>query len=245
MKSLSLMAIFKNETMGIKLWIEHYLWQGVEKFYLIDNGSTDNPLPILKPYIKSGIVKYIRRNEPHRQVMHYRKTFKKYVQKRTKWLIVCDLDEFLFGLQRKLIDILKDPVNHRIAIIYNNWILFGSDHLIDQPPDIRQSIIHRQPGFHSLTKYIINTKFVKRSKSLGIHLISDYDHLPTVNMNDQIHLNHYPIQSLEYFTKVKMTRGDVNSQGSDHVRDLNYFHHYDTNTTVFDDSLKKLIVNGY
>ena len=45
---ISLLAIFKNETMGLKLWIDHYIKQGVEKFYLIDNDSTDNPLAILQ-----------------------------------------------------------------------------------------------------------------------------------------------------------------------------------------------------
>ena len=43
----SCLSIFKNETMNLKLWIEHYLWQGIEHFYLIDNGSDDNPLSIL------------------------------------------------------------------------------------------------------------------------------------------------------------------------------------------------------
>jgi glycosyltransferase involved in cell wall biosynthesis len=48
---LSVLSIFKNETMNLKIWIEHYLWQGVEHFYLIDNGSDDNPLNILQEYI--------------------------------------------------------------------------------------------------------------------------------------------------------------------------------------------------
>ena len=55
---LSVLAQFKNETMNLKVWIEHYLWQGVEHFYLIDNGSTDNPLSILQEYINRGIVSY-------------------------------------------------------------------------------------------------------------------------------------------------------------------------------------------
>ena len=52
------LSIFKNETMNLKLWLEHYLWQGVGHFYLIDNGSTDNPLSILQEYIDKGIITY-------------------------------------------------------------------------------------------------------------------------------------------------------------------------------------------
>jgi glycosyltransferase involved in cell wall biosynthesis len=55
---LSVLSIFKNETMNLKLWLEHYLWQGVGHFYLIDNGSTDNPLSILQEYIDKGIITY-------------------------------------------------------------------------------------------------------------------------------------------------------------------------------------------
>ena len=54
---LSVLAIFKNETMNLKMWIDHYLWQGVEHFYLIDNGSTDKPLAILKEYIDNSEIK--------------------------------------------------------------------------------------------------------------------------------------------------------------------------------------------
>ena len=39
---LSIVAIFKNESWILKEWIEHYLNQGVDHFFLIDNGSTDN-----------------------------------------------------------------------------------------------------------------------------------------------------------------------------------------------------------
>jgi hypothetical protein len=51
---LSVLSIFKNETINLKLWLDHYLWQGAEHFYLIDNGSTDEPLNILQEYIDKG-----------------------------------------------------------------------------------------------------------------------------------------------------------------------------------------------
>ena len=69
---LSLLAQMKNETMNLKVWIDHYLWQGVEKIYLIDNGSTDEPLKILKQYIDKGIVFYVSLPEKHKQVEHYK-----------------------------------------------------------------------------------------------------------------------------------------------------------------------------
>ena len=38
-----------------------------------------------------------------------------------------------------------------------------------------------------------------------------------------LQLNHYPLQSWEYFSKVKMTRGDVSSVAMDSVRDAGYY----------------------
>jgi len=42
MFKLSVLAMFKNEGMIIEEWFKHYLDEGVEHFYLIDNGSTDD-----------------------------------------------------------------------------------------------------------------------------------------------------------------------------------------------------------
>ena len=39
---LVVVSVFKNEADVLKEWIEHHLWQGVEHFYLVDNGSTDD-----------------------------------------------------------------------------------------------------------------------------------------------------------------------------------------------------------
>jgi hypothetical protein len=45
--------------------------------------------------------------------------------------------------------------------------------------------------------------------------------------------------SKEYFEKIKMTRGDVNSITFDNIRDWTYFNNYDTNE-VYDDELANL-----
>ena len=69
---LSVLAQFKNETMNLKLWLDHHLWQGVQHFFLIDNGSTDNPTRILQEYIDKGIVSYFYRPKLASQVENYR-----------------------------------------------------------------------------------------------------------------------------------------------------------------------------
>jgi hypothetical protein len=112
-----IMAIFKNETMNLKLWLDHYLWQGVDHFYLIDNGSTDYPLYILNEYISKGIVTYYHRDQKHQQPQHYRYVFdKEYLMFKTKWLCICDLDEFFFGTEVKLSEAINRFDNYDVII---------------------------------------------------------------------------------------------------------------------------------
>ena len=54
---LSIVAVFKNEAMGMEEWLNHYIMQGVEHFYLIDNGSTDGTAAIAESYNVDHIIK--------------------------------------------------------------------------------------------------------------------------------------------------------------------------------------------
>src|SRR5262245_23964419 len=56
---LTICAIFKNEKKYLKEWIEYHRLIGVDHFYLYNNNSSDHPLELLLPYIKTGIVTVI------------------------------------------------------------------------------------------------------------------------------------------------------------------------------------------
>jgi hypothetical protein len=242
---LSILCIFKNETMNLKTWIEHYLWQGINHFYLIDNGSDDNPLLILQNYIDKGLVTYYFLPEKYKQIQHYRYIFdKENLKNKTYWLAICDLDEFFYGVDNKLSTKLKqlDYFN----VIYCNWLMFGSDNLINQPKDIRTSIIHREKNTHINTKYIFKTSSLESSNQIHIHyLLKPWNgYIMKYHFaNKLIRLNHYPIQSLEFFKSVKMTRGDVSNADINLVRNMDYFYNYNKNTTFKDNTLKYLIEN--
>ena len=247
--NLSIMAIFKNETMNLRLWIEHYLWQGVDHFYLIDNGSTDSPLNILLEYIDKGIITYYYRAEKHKQSQHYRYVFdNENVKEKTKWLCICDLDEFFFGTENKLI-VSLDEFNNYDAI-YTNSYFYGSDNLIDQPTDIRKSIIHRTNDTANGTKYIFKTSSINNSSEIWIHWLVEPGTLTKkmhneIFTNTTIRLNHYITQSLEYFKTVKMTRGDADVLQNENIRTMDVFNNYTQTATIKDDILKQIVENGY
>ena len=51
MHEISIISMFKNESSIIKCWIQHYIDEGIDHFYLIDNGSTDNFKTEIKDYM--------------------------------------------------------------------------------------------------------------------------------------------------------------------------------------------------
>ncbi|MDE7451045.1 MAG: glycosyltransferase family 92 protein [Alistipes sp.] len=55
---LAVCAIAKNEGPYFVEWIEWHRRQGVDKFYIYDNESTDGTRELLEPYVRSGLVEY-------------------------------------------------------------------------------------------------------------------------------------------------------------------------------------------
>jgi hypothetical protein len=244
---LSVLAQFKNETSNLKLWLNHHIWQGVQHFYLIDNGSTDNPLTILAPYIKKGFVTYFYRPKLYSQIENYRKIFAKHIWFKSFWVAVIDLDEFLYGVDQRLVKKLRHL--HYYNIIYCNWFVYGTSGCIDQPADIRKSNIHRMPNIDPInTKYIIKSFEVVHPSQLWIHwLVEPHSNNaiksgPRVrNANQLIRLNHYVCQSEEFFLKVKSTRGDATKAGNKWTREL--FNAHNNSATFIDETLKNIVEN--
>ena len=242
---LSVLSIFKNETMNLKLWLDHYLWQGAEHFYLIDNGSDDNPLTILQEYIDKGIISYYYLPEKYKQVDHYRYVFDtENIKDKTTWLAVCDLDEFFFGVNQKLTTKIKSLENY-FDYILCNWKMYGSNGLENHPPDIRTAITKCEKQLHELTKYIFKPNIIKNSSQICIHKLLDISYINKNRIriaNQLIRLNHYPIQSIEFFQTVKMTRGAADSENYNNIRDMTYFNSYDQ-TNDNDETLKNIVLN--
>ena len=251
MYELSLFAIFKNEGHIIKEWIEHYLSEGVEHFWLIDNGSTDEYEDQIKPYMDR--VTLFKDSTKHQQIALYDKYVLPKINE-TKWIIGCDLDEFIWSTKGTLKDTLK-TLDSDVGVIHIPWEQYGSSGLIEQPEKVIPSFLHRRRGtFYVETKCIVRTDVIQ---SLGIHYFELGNDCKIVNSrfeediygnhtfseiseeiikNAKIRLAHYQVQSRNWYTNVKMTRGDVNIPSSENARDDAYFKERDTND-IFDDSL--------
>lgn len=241
----AVMAIFKNETLNLRLWLDHHIWQGAQHFFLIDNGSTDRPLCVLQDYIDRGIVTYRSRPEPYLQVHHYRSLYAdEDIPSKTRWLAVLDLDEFVFGVSAPLRSVLVG-FEDTADIIQMNWLMFGT-HLEKHPPDVRTALTMRAPNMHGNTKVLFQTDVISNPRYIHMHRVLDDFQFRKRVENEHIHLHHYPLQSMEYFTTVKMTRGDAYHKRYDTTRNLSYFESINRDSTVVhDDTLARLVRDGY
>lgn len=269
MPTLCLVAIFKNESYIIKEWIDHYLNQGVDKFFLIDNGSTDEYYSILEPYIVAGKVDLVKDAKKHAQAELYNKHFLNKCR-RYEWVIVCDLDEFIYG--RKYCNSIKDflsKVHNNFSQVFIPWKMFGSngfDTMDKQQPSSVisaftkrinnndnknnkfRAFVYKGKVKYIYSKTIIRTKYLVKIgihnsetlnkryltsyvlKSNHIHENKDYTQInENIIENSALHLNHYAIQSLDWFMRVKATRGDVNAGVSENTRNKQYFQEYNLN----------------
>lgn len=244
--TLGVLGIMKNEAFNIDEWVQHYLSVGAGKIFLIDNGSTDDTVRKAQSWVAKGVVELVEYPARYRQRQHYWAAFNQLkIAQKCQWLVVADLDEFWFCPSGKpMPDQLKEFRD--IDVIYGNWRMFGSNGQITHPASLRQGFTLREPHLHThrYRKYICRTKVVKNQHSLGIHAVTGARSERTVSDNELFHLNHYPIQSLEYFQKVKMTRGDATKSSNDLVRDMAYFQHYDADCSQEDRLLADLVASG-
>lgn len=258
---LSVIGHFKNEGHIIKEWIKHYVSEGVEHFYLIDNGSTDNyeeeigglPVTIIKDDRNVNQMILMQENIFH-------------LKDDSEWLIYVDLDEFMYGVDKPISHILKD-VEDDVGKIVVPWKMFGSSGHIKQPTNVVDNFLYRKFGdYDTWTKCIVRSSCLKNLQENGHDLRtqeskkslystfepwwksnSDSEFAIRVTEKDiskmKIRMNHYIIQSEEWFRQIKMSRGDAATMGSNH-RDMNYFKQHDTND-IYDDELKLKRMNHF
>lgn len=236
---LAVCAIAKNEGPYFKEWIEWHQSQGVEKFYIYDNESTDCTKEVLAPYIESGVVEYTYFPGQKKQLEAYDDCFERH-RLETRWLAVIDLDEFIVPIKDKNILEFLRPME-KFSVVEINWLVYGSGGAKTKEPGGVMERFKR----HSLPEHQLNTHVKsiadprrvctmigcheaarlsgKVADSNGKSLKKNFrDRMP---QQEVIRINHYAIKSYEEFL-AKRARGRARATT---IRDLDYFERYDLN----------------
>jgi len=229
MYKLSVGAIFRNESHGIKEWIEHYLLHGVEHFYLINDESTDNTVEIIQTYIDENIITLFNPIWP-RYLGRQRDMYTKYILphlKETQWLLMVDLDEYMWSpIDINLVKPLEKCLN--LGQLQVRETRFGSNGHIEQPARIVESFT-KCTTKRCCFKYFVNSKY--EFTHLNVHHATFANKEHELNNflilgDEYFMLNHYSCQSRNFWRDVKCTRNDCDNY---RVRNMDGFAELDLN----------------
>lgn len=218
---LAVAAIIKDEERYIREWIEFHLIQGVQRFYLLDNGCSDHTEEILKPYIESGTVEFIPYPGKQAQIFGYCDLVHR-LKKAAKWVAFIDADEYLFAADGSdLKGFLAEYEEYPGLAV--NWVVFGPGGNEKRPEGLiienyRETFANRNHEMNCRVKLIVqpaqvhcfltaHTALFKKAKPAvnemkkpinGTSMLTSYGGATTrTNSIERIRLNHYWTKSLE------------------------------------------------
>lgn len=237
---LAVCAIAKDEGPYFKEWIDWHKAQGVDKFYIYDNGSTDATAEILRPYIEDGTVEYIPFPGHRMQLAAYDDCMARH-RFDTRWIAFIDLDEFIVPVADTSVDAFLRRFESFPAVEIN-WLIYGSGGQRGKSPrPVMERFRRHSLPSHPLNRHVKSIVNPRRVFTMtGCHEAARIDgraadsHGNPVTRNfrerepqqDIIRINHYAVRSFEEFVE-KQARG--RASGTKRTVEREYFDRYDLN----------------
>ncbi len=232
--NISIAAITKDDHPYIAEWIDYHRLIGADHFYIYDNNEGEETHEILAPYIREGIVDYVKwptlaewgvtQNGAYTHALKSCKGV-------TKWLSFLDTDEFIVPMKYEtLTETLEEEYAYK-PLIFVNWRFFGTSFISLPPPCLILPHLTRcsQHDFcdNKIGKMIVQPEYLSTIYVPNPHLIpglvpfSDGSGNPypfnshqeiwatanTYPVNDALlRINHYSFRDEWFFRNVKIPR---------------------------------------
>lgn len=214
---LSVCAVYRDEARQLREWVELHRLVGVERFFLYDNGSTDNHLEVLAPYLEEGLVVVHDWPQWPAQVEAYNDCLERHGAE-SRWIAFIDADQYLFSpTGRALPEILAEFEDAPGVAV--NHVNFGtSGHRTPPAGLVIENFTHAigNPRSRLVTRPIVDP--ARTIACLGPHAFAYRDgtavtenHHPMegpwspVPSTAKLRINHYGMQS-EQDLAASMTR---------------------------------------
>jgi glycosyl transferase family 92 len=159
---LSVCTMYRDHASYLAEWLEFHLLVGAEHFYLYDNGSADDHLDVLRPYLDEGLV------ELHDWPLHpgMKQAFDHCVEQHrteSRWIAFIDIDEFLFSpTGTPLPEVLRDYEDFPGVGV--NRVPFGpSGHETRPPGLVIESYVRRPKHMQTAIKSIVDPTAVEEN----------------------------------------------------------------------------------
>ncbi|KAI9010160.1 hypothetical protein DFJ74DRAFT_686235 [Hyaloraphidium curvatum] len=221
-------------------WISHHLLlEGFDALVLLDNGSTDRSAAVANATAaalnRTSDVHVLNAAARSRQSVHYNAAMP-LLRSLADVALVADLDEFLYSADgTTAADHLRAAFSQPVAQITLPMLRFGSSGHAKQPPSIRKGFVHRRREHPAEDALFGSRKSAVRLAStllFVVHVHQVFGETVAWDAGGPVRLNHYRIQSREFFGTVKMGRGDVAGLDRTAGRDWGYFEREDYRDVV-------------
>lgn len=133
--TLGIVTMFRDEAPYLVEWIEYHLLAGVSRFWLYDNGSSDDGAGKLAPYVARGVVELTpwptadnpprRRERIARQLGAAKDGFRR-ASGVVDWVAHVDVDEFFLPMEDRDVPTCLDKHFSEASGVYVNWRMFGT-----------------------------------------------------------------------------------------------------------------------
>lgn len=217
-----------NDARFLKEYLEYYLLQGVEHFYLYDHQSTDNTDEVLHPYILRGLVSYVfvpdevPGNEIDKLLCTTYTQGVELARGESQWLAIMDSDEFVVSKRHATLASALKPYEAYGGLAIN-WQMFGTSGVEAVPAhgSMLQLLTRKAPPLYHMNKHVKVIVQPSRVKSIeALHQAVYEDGYYTVDTNgkkvdgpynptiplDILQINHYFCRDQRYFKQVKFPR---------------------------------------
>lgn len=128
---LSACLLIKNETEHLNDWLNHYIKQGVEHFFIASNNSTDGIDTFIENSEYKNMITLIIDNRDlniysnsnhHKQILC--DNFYNIIKGSTEWCLLVDIDEFMYGKNGFTLSSFIDTIDEDIGCFYVYWNIF-------------------------------------------------------------------------------------------------------------------------
>lgn len=193
---LSVCLSIKNEAVYMDDFLHHYINQGVDHFYIINNGSEDNIEDVIRDSIYNQNITLITDNrdmnilktdsgaQGHKELLD--ENLYELIKSETEWAILIDADEFMLGKNGHTIKSYLSTIDQSIGCIYVMWNIINPckeklNEIIDNFSlnnkfkrlnyDCIYNLSNRIINANDFGKSIFRTSMLKDSNKLWLHKV--------------------------------------------------------------------------
>jgi hypothetical protein len=199
---LAASTIYRDDAEYLPEWIEFHRLVGVERFFLYDNGSTDDHREVLAAYVKEGIVTvhdwpkpFLRQSGRPRAIVTAFEHCVGVHAPDARWIAFLDVDEFEFSPTGAQLPELLREYEQFPGVVVNRAEFGPSGHETKPPGLVIESYLQRRPvrpDDETSHKSIVDPRRVQRC--LGAHSFVYRDGLP-------VDEDKRPVDTLRYTTR--------------------------------------------